>query len=201
MRRRVRMIGEFLSGYLKRLEGADDQRIRVGSDTSDNKGNVIVQPVLILGRDPNDDIRPAKMDTEGRLDIVGVCPEHQPDAVMTQINPISGTRYEVLATTELVRLITLYAEVAWTVQPTPLEVWITIDGNIIRHLRANPVSTTNYFAQLAPWETENIQQLVTGPAEVARQAFYLEGRSVRVEVETTGGTVSELHSRVKWAKW
>jgi len=41
--------------------------------------------------------------------------------------------------------------------------------------------------------------LVTTDVEVTR-SFLLEGRSVKVEAETTGGTVSNLSATVKYAK-
>lgn len=197
MRRRT--IGEFLSGYLKRLEGADDQRIRVDSDTSDDKGNVIVQPVLMLGKDTNDDIRPAKMDTEGRLDVVGVCPTHQAEVSLNQANPTSGTKYEVLDDT-LVRLIAVAAKTTWTVQPTPLELHITVDGQTLRWFTANPASNVWFWVLWNYGDGSNDQAFVTPDYQKAI-AFLLEGRDVKVEVEITGGTTSSVQCRLKWAKW
>ena len=198
--RRVRTIGEFLSGYLKRLEGADDQRIRVDSDTSDNKGNVVVRPVLMLGKDTNDDIRPAKMDTEGRLDVVGVVPEHQTEVNLDQLNPVSGTQYETLAPTELVRIISIAARSTWTVQPNPLEVHLTIDGNVITFTRANPNNNVWYTCAVTDPNVDTSQPMQT-VAFARERTFLLEGRSVAITGEIIGGTVSRLQVKLKWARW
>ena len=192
--------GEFLSEHLDRLTAADDQRIRVDEDHTDDRGNLIVRPVLILGKDTNDDYRPAKMDTEGRLDVVGVAPEHQADEFLNQANPVSGNKYTILDTTELVRIMGVAARVAWSGQPNPLQVHITIDGNDISHNKANPVNNTWYFAGWNSQGAENDQGLSTADNTKVK-AFAYEGRSVKVEAETTGGTVSALQSRLKWAKW
>jgi len=45
----------------------------------------------------------------------------QPDAVISQANPVSTTLYPVLATNYRVRIITMNAAITWAVtQPTPL---------------------------------------------------------------------------------
>ena len=198
MRRRT--IGEFLSGYLRRLEGADDQRIRVDSDTSDNKGNVIVQPVLMLGKDTNDDIRPAKMDTQGRLDVVGFVPTQQPQAFLAQSNPVSGFRYEVLPLTKNVRVVHMAAQASWTVQPSPLELFMTVDGEIFRFFRNNPGNNTWYFPIYQAFAShENGILTTTGPYN--ERAFLIEGSEVEISLELTGGTATNIRSRVTWAKW
>lgn len=129
-------------------------------------------------------------------------PEHQADATLAQVGPVSGTKYEVLATTKNVRIIGIEVDCVWTVQPTPLEIHVTIDGNVITHSLGNPVSTTVYFVSLEKIDlAETGQVLVTGGETVARQQPIYEGRSVKVEAEITGGTVSALNARVKYAKW
>jgi len=55
--------------------------------------------------------------------------EHQDDAVLNQVNPVSGTQYPVLDDT-YVRIINIMGMITWAAnQPTPLEVHITADGN------------------------------------------------------------------------
>lgn len=120
--------------------------------------------------------------------------------------PSSGTKYEwstdgavanALGTLKNVRLISLAAKVVWSVQPNPLEIHVTIDGQEITFTVANPVSTTWYFAVLnGALATGGL-----GTTDYAPQrAFLMEGRSVKVEAETTGGTVTDLNARIKYAK-
>ena len=125
-------------------------------------------------------------------------PEHQADAVLNQANPISGTKYTVLPTTKNVRIITIATKVTWTVQPSPLELHIIIDGVNIPISQIDPVSDTWYNAELVDSWTPSAG---FSTAHHPHRSFLLEGRSVKVEVEITGGTVSNLNSIVKYAKW
>lgn len=136
--------------------------------------------------------------------------EHQADALVDMSGgtpPVSGTKYEwstdgsvanAIGTQKNVRLITVVASVTWTVQPTPLEIHITIDGVTTIMSQIDPVSTTEYYANVAVGDAN----LSSVGIAVAQQAggLRLEGRSVKVEFETTGGTVSALSGRVKWAQ-
>jgi len=125
-------------------------------------------------------------------------PEYQADAVLSQANPVSGTKYVVLATTKNARIMSIHIVCTWTVQPTPLEVHLTIDGLTITGGFVNPVSTTSYYAR----HSALAQSLYISTADPsAYMAFLMEGRSIKVEVEITGGTVSNLSARVKYAKW
>ena len=197
----LRKKGEPLKGYEQRLEGADSERIRIHSDYIDPQGNVIVRPVVIFGRDSSGDVRPAKMDTEGRLDVVGVAPEHQDDAVLDEANPASGNEFTVLDTTEFVRIITVATRVDWTGQPTPLEVRLYIDGEIITYTQNNPVNTPWYRLLRDDVFPGSAQTFTTTAGHHQNRSFFIEGRSVGVTAETTGGTVSRLRSRMKWARW
>lgn len=127
-------------------------------------------------------------------------PTHQADAVLNQGNPVSGTAYPVLAATNNVRIISIAVSVTWTVQPNPLEVHVTIDGNTITYTVANPVSATYYFARPAAALAETAQILDTNYYSHYR-AFLLEGKNVAITAETTGGTTSNLACRVKYARW
>jgi len=127
-------------------------------------------------------------------------PVQQADAVLNQAAPTSGTKYEVLATTKNVRIISIEVNCTWTAQPSPLEVHITIDGQTITYGIANPISATNYLANPNAEKAEDSQILNTSSYH-DRRSFLIEGRSVKVEAEITGGTVSNLSARIKYAKW
>ena len=122
----------------------------------------------------------------------------QTDASLSQATPTSGTKYTVLDTVKNVRIIGIVASVTWTGQPTPLEIHVTIDGQAYTFTVTDPVSATKYYARLLSGNAITAQPLVTTDVEVTR-AFLLEGRSVKVEAETTGGTVSNLSATVKYA--
>jgi len=123
--------------------------------------------------------------------------QHQADATLNQASPVSGTKYTVLDTTKNVRIISATAKVTWTVQPTPLEFHITIDGQTLIAQKVNPVSAAVNSLQNNTPDTAN---LGFGNSVAGYRAFVLEGRSVKIEAETTGGTVSNLSARVKYAK-
>jgi hypothetical protein len=122
---------------------------------------------------------------------------HQPDAVLAQANPVSTTLYTVLAATPNVRIYGINTECFWTVQPSPLEIVLTIDGQVITHGIANPATATAYFARRGMDRPEANQEL---SAVEFQPAFFIEGRSVRVQARITGGTVQTLNARVKWAR-
>ena len=124
-------------------------------------------------------------------------PTHQPDAVVDQANPISTTLYQVLAPSLNVRILSMAGNVVWTVQPTPLEIVVTIDGITITHTVDNPISGTYYYARIWENNPENIQGL--DPVPVDGRAFLYEGRNIGVEARTTGGTVQNITARLKHA--
>ena len=196
-----RYIGETLNEYFSRLAAASLNMIRISDDYDHPDSVVIAKPVVICGKDTSDDIRPARMDTDGRLDVTGVCPEHQADAFFQDSSPVSGTKYEVLAETEFVRVISIAAQVKWTVQPTPLEIYVTVDGQTLTATRNNPVDSSWYYIFHAANTGGGTLMTNTSLGYAAYKAFLLEGRSVKIEVEITGGTVSLLKCVVKWAKW
>lgn len=127
--------------------------------------------------------------------------QQQADATLSQANPVSGTKYTVLDTTTNVRIISIAVRCTWTVQPSPLEIHITIDGQTITHAGTNPVSDDWLFIDFTNAELNEATQLLdSSNAELKRRAFAYEGRSVKVEAEITGGTVSNLSARVKYAR-
>jgi len=130
--------------------------------------------------------------------------KQQPDAVLSQANPVSGTKYTVLDTTKNVRIISIACDVTWaTTQPTPLEIHVTIDGVAYNYYKADPVTATDYYAYPHPEKAENVQQPMSSTkADISRRAFLMDGKSVKVEIEITWATTqpTPLVCRVKYAK-
>ena len=136
--------------------------------------------------------------------------KQQADATINQENPESGTKYEwssdgtqakKLGAQKNVRIISVEIECAWTAQPSPLELHITVDGILHTYSKTDPVTATMYFPTRRPELASNDQRLDPTASEIQDyHTFELEGRSVKVEAEITGGTVSNLSMRVKWAK-
>jgi len=124
-------------------------------------------------------------------------PAQQAEITYSLALPVSGAKNVVLAPTANVRIIAIYALVTWTVQPNPLEVHITIDGQLLTAAQANPATATMYFVQKAA--TVSLQFSVTDLTPYL--SFLLEGRSVKIEVETTGGTVQSIDCYVKYQKY
>jgi len=127
-------------------------------------------------------------------------PEFQADAFLSQNDPVSGTKYIVLDTTKNVRIISIHAVCTWTVQPTSLQIDITIDGILHTFKIAEPVSTTYYYGKLNP-ANEAIFQGLSPTVLAINRPFLLEARSVKVEASITGGTVQNLSARIKYAKY
>lgn len=128
-------------------------------------------------------------------------PALQADATLSQVNPVSGTKYTVLAATKNCRLISASLYVTWTVQPDPLELHTTIDGNVITYAFTNPVSNSVYVPGITSYAAVTAQLLRSASNEDYTRSYVMEGRSILVEGETTGGTTSALTGRAKYAKW
>jgi len=121
--------------------------------------------------------------------------QHMPDATLSQSYPLDGTKYTVLNTTKNVKIWSIAVECTWTVQPTSLEIHITVDGISLTASQSNPVSNTWYYVYF-PYYSPN-PDFATSAGAVSRDI--LEGRSVKVEAEITGGAVSDIVARVKYA--
>jgi hypothetical protein len=120
----------------------------------------------------------------------------QPVVDFYQANPVSTTIYPVLPVTYDVRLIGGAAWVTWTVQPDPLEIIVTVDGRELIFKKTNPVSATRNYLLRDLATLENAQNTSTDGETANRKAFIVEGQSLKVDVRTTGGTVSALSCRI-----
>lgn len=129
-------------------------------------------------------------------------PVLQADAAISQANPVSATWYTVLATKSNVRLISIQARIDWAVTQPTLVVRVTIDGNIYLYTIALPVTATSYYANNMANLPEALQTLQATDQSVSR-GFLLEGRSVKVEVNTVWAVTqpNPIIARVRYAKW
>jgi len=120
---------------------------------------------------------------------------HQPDAVLSQVEPVQNQWYTVLNSTRECRLYS-FTVLVWTTNET-LEVRITIDGVVLLgSVEAN--HTTYYYVH---------HQLYAAGLAIDSNIFLLgkyaplEGRNVKVEVrKTTAAGSGTLDARVVWAK-
>ena len=112
--------------------------------------------------------------------------------------PSTGIKNPVLAQTPNARIYGICAITTWTVQPT-LEVWITIDGVEYRATFTNPVSTTPYYVTKSPLRSAAADIFIL-TATLPVHAFLVEGRSITITVESTGGTVSNLKCYAQYGK-
>lgn len=158
---------------------------------------------LIGGLDTNNGVMPFKVDSTGRLDVIGVCPEMQADLYLNQNNPTSGLKYEVMPTTELVRIISVTTSITHTVQPDPMECHITADGIATTNALATPATATWFYGTHIYHGIfgDDVITFQSGLPDRRDLTFLFEARSCKIEMETTGGTVSNMKCRVKYAKW
>lgn len=125
--------------------------------------------------------------------------KQQADAVIAAVPPALGTPIPFTMIPYNVRLIGATIECTWTVQPDPLEIHVVVDGVTFTFKKNNPVSATRYGLTHMDLEyQESSQSLYAGLTTV--QAFVLEGRHVAIGCEVTGGTVSRLDARLRWAR-
>jgi hypothetical protein len=121
--------------------------------------------------------------------------QHQPDAVLSQVDPDQDQWYPILEETRECRLYSLTVLV-WTTNET-LEVRITIDGVVLPG-SVEATHTTYYYVH---------HQLYASGLTVDGNIFLLgkytplEGRNVKVEVrKTTDNGSGTLDARVVFAK-
>jgi hypothetical protein len=122
--------------------------------------------------------------------------QHQADGFLYQDDPTQNAWYNVIPTTDDVRLI-LVSEFVFVVNET-LELRITVDGNVLIGSVA-AIFGTIYEATLSVSQANVLNVDNSGNAE--NKAFLLEGHSVRVEArKTTAVGTGHLVCIVKWAK-
>lgn len=124
-------------------------------------------------------------------------PSVQADVTLNQANPVSGTTYTILDTTNNVRILGIEVIVTWTVQPTPLEIHIAVDGQSYSIAFANPVSVSVYRVRKRAAPAAKFDLL----AAAVVQGIVIEGKSVKIEAETTGGTVQNLSGTVWYSRF
>ena len=126
--------------------------------------------------------------------------EYQDDATLVQDDPVSTEINPVLLASDKVKVYSISASVTWTVQPSPLEIIVIIDGTTtILHVQEDPVSEQEYSAILLAGEPPWLQGMDTTGLASSR-AFIYEGHNVAINARTTGGTVSNITCRVKWGQ-
>lgn len=138
-------------------------------------------------------------------------PEEQLDSVTIISNPVSGLKYEwktgesgagaVLGSQKNVRIIDVSAQCTQSVNPDSIQVHITCDTKLNTYTKATPATNTMYASKTMPHLAATAQQLDVATNFAQYRAFLKEGRTIKVEAEVTGGTVTELKLRVKWGKW
>ena len=129
--------------------------------------------------------------------------KQQLDAAIVQANPVSTTLYEVLPTTNNVKIISISAEIDWGItQPTPLEIVMTIDGITTIFSQTNPVTGTIYSPFRTVYDTEAGQLMNSDIDSALRTTFPIEGGTVRVQIRITWAVTqpTPLKCRVKYAK-
>jgi hypothetical protein len=131
--------------------------------------------------------------------------EHQPDAFISQANPVSAQWYPVLVATANVRIRSIIATITFVAgAPNPLEARIIIDGQTITYVAAFPGTGNPYEAKPNKQDPDTGQGLYGTVNDVQSPGgFLLEGRSVAVDVRVTWAVnqPSPLVCRVKWARW
>jgi len=122
----------------------------------------------------------------------------QTPALLNQATPTPGTQYTVLAATAYpCRIIDIECQATWSVQPSPLECHLTIDTIVDKASQGNPVSGTSYYVYQIPVSGGDGYAFSTSN-QVAR-AFLIEGQSITIKVEITGGTTDPLEAKVAYA--
>jgi hypothetical protein len=128
----------------------------------------------------------------------------QPDAVLSQANPVSNTVYNVLPATTNVKIESVSIVLTWAVtQPTNLRIIATVDGKTITHTVAAPISNTDYHPTVAPPLDEASQTLTAAYTTLHRTAFdILSGQNVQIDMAVTWGVTqpTPMVCRVKFAQ-
>ena len=124
----------------------------------------------------------------------------QPDAYVSIDDPTVGQLYSIPPfdiERRDIRIIGMAASCTWTGAPSEGAIYITMDGQLITYLCSGPVSGEIYFAKNGTEFPESEQTLVTEPPDTA---FLREGKRIKIQAKITGGIVTNLWVRIKWAK-
>ena len=117
-------------------------------------------------------------------------------ATINQVNPASGTGYPVLAIQETgVRIIGIMGQCTWTVQPSPLEIQVSMGATTIIYNQTDPVTLNAYACVNSSMMDVDAQQMIDIVANVDpanARAFLVDGVNVGIMAEITGGTVQNL---------
>jgi len=123
--------------------------------------------------------------------------QHQPDAELTQANPVQNTWYPVINATGGVRIIYLEVDIAAAVED--LECRVTIDGNVLTAIQPAAIIATPYYFLL--WANTPNGVIFNVTDNLVYRTYLLEGDSVTVEVrKTTALGAGALHCLMKWAR-
>ena len=121
--------------------------------------------------------------------------KHQPDAVLSQLEPVQNQWYPVLETSRECRLYSLTILV-WTASET-LEVRVTVDGVVL----VGSVSATHTTYYYVHHQLYASGLTIDGNIFLLGKYTPLEGRNVKVEVrKTTAAGSGTLDARVVYAK-
>jgi hypothetical protein len=132
-------------------------------------------------------------------------PTYQADATLNQANPVSGTKYTLLVATVNAVIYDILASITWTVQPDPLEIHVTIDGNERTYTLASPASATSYRPSLSksndPASITRYGDVGFSSSDLSTPIIMFQGRSITVTLESTGGTTSALKGLCEYGRW
>ena len=125
-------------------------------------------------------------------------PKNLADGVFNA-NPATGVQNSILTEHFNPRILSIAAQVTWTVQPDPLEIHLILDDLTYRWFRSNPITATWYYAELEPTALIGGMPMSSTRPDIA---FLIEGRKMTsLKFESTGGTTSNAKCYVHWAKW
>jgi hypothetical protein len=128
--------------------------------------------------------------------------KQQTDAVLSQANPVSTTLYEVLPTTKNVEVFTIAGKITGGTV-SELKIVVTVDGQSISYIQANPVSGNVYMPIISVDAADDAQGMTNAGHFIYTllAAMRSGGRSVRIQVSCTWTVQpTPLVCRVKYAK-
>lgn len=119
------------------------------------------------------------------------------DATSTTASPSTGVAVTVLDTTKNCRIHSMVVKCTGTL--TNLEIHVTIDGQTITFANASATTNTFNFTKFDSTLAATAQVLQETTEYYAYRQVLLEGCSVKVTIEATGTSLSDLIGRVKYS--